>query len=249
MAGRMNRFGATAANLIEVFSTGSYTPTLTELGGQVSIERHLDSAVDKIIQNMPEELFLGLSSVDLELVEQRAVAAQTTATMTLHPVLSGKTHVWVGPPAFFRQKPRLQTDSIDIDNYVDPIRTPMVELAASSFTVNNTTGLITLVGVAMNANDKMFATYEADPASLVLPSLANLAVVGCAATVGAKLYPRQSEQWAFITKLEDDFTNDIKALREGEWLPPEIRLMQFWKEIIPDADSKRSIQVGHLGRG
>lgn len=253
MAGRMNRFGCTASAVANVFKTGAYTPTTADFGGDAAIEQFIDSCCDEIIQNMPEEMFLSLSLVELEKVETRATAAQATVTLGIKPVLSGKTHVWTGQPSSFREKPRLATDLDLQESFADPELVPANELPSTAFTIDNSTGVITLkstpIDYRLEVNDEVYATYEPDPASLSIPSLSTLLAEGAAYLVGFKHYARGSSEWSFIDQLQERYTSKLQALREGDWLPPEIRLMKFWSERIPEADKKTSIQVGRLRRG
>lgn len=250
MAGRMNRFGCTALAVANVFKTGAYTPTTADFGGDAAIEQFIDSCTDEIIQNMPEEMFLSLSLVELEKVETRATLDQATVTVGIKPLITGKTHVWAGQPRNFREKPRLATDLDMQESFADPELVPANELDSTKFSVAVSTGVITFTaGNLLKANDEVYATYEPDPTTLSIPSLTTLLAEGAAYLVGFKHYARGSSEWSFIDQLQERYTGKLQALREGEWLPPEIRLMKFWSERIPEADKKTSIQVGRLRRG
>jgi hypothetical protein len=246
----MNRFGCTAAMVVNIFKTGSYTPTAADFGGDAAVEQFIDSCGDEIIQNMPEEMFLSLSLVELEKIETRATANQSTATVGIKPVLANKTHVWAGQPSNFREKPRLATD-LDLQQaFADPELVPANELPSTAFSVAASTGVITFTsGNLLDVNDEVYATYEPDPTTLSIPSLATLLADGAAHLVGSKHYARGTSEWAFIDLLSERYTSKLQSLREGDWLPPEIRLMKFWSERVPEVDKKASIQVGRLRRG
>lgn len=249
MAGRMNRFGCTAAMVLNVLKTGSYSPASADFGGDPVIEASIDSICDDLIQNMPEDMFLSLSLVELEKVETRASANQQTVTLGIKPVISGKTHIWQGQPNSFREKPRLATDLDIVDEFADPELVPANELDSSKFNVNASTGVVTFVsGSYCELNDEVYATYEPDPTTLSIPSMATLIADGAAFLVGSKHYARGSSQWAFIDMLQDRYTAKLEALREGNWLPPEIRLMKFWSERVPEADKKVMMQVARIRR-
>lgn len=250
MAGRMNRFGCTAASVVAVFNTGSYTASSADFGGDAAIEQFIDSCGDEVIQNMPEEMFLSLSLVDLELVETRGTAGQATVTLGIRPVLENKTRMWKGQPRSFVQKPRLATDLGIGPSFADPELTPSNELPAAAFSVVTATGVVTFAaGYVLAVNDQVFATYEPDPTALSIPSLSTLIAEGAAHLVGTKHYARSTDIWQFITLLQERYISKIAALRDGDWLPPEIRLMKFWEERIPTTDKKDMIQTGRLRRG
>jgi hypothetical protein len=236
--------------VVNVFKTGSYAPTSDDFGGDAAIESFIDSCCDEVIQNMPEEMFLSLSDVELEKVESRATAGQATVTLTLKPVTAGKTHIWKGQPRNFRQKPRLNTDLDLAEGFADPELTPANELDSSKFSVDATTGIVTFVaGSLCSVNDEVYATYQASIASLSVPSLATLVADGAAHLVGSKHYARGTSQWQFIDLLQERYTSKLSSLLDGDWIPPEIRLMRFWKERISERDKESTIQVGRLARG
>ena len=250
MAGRMNRFGCTALAVANVFKTGAYTPTTADFGGDAAVEQFIDSCTDEIIQNMPEEMFLSLSLVELEKIETRATAGQAAVTLGIKPVLTGKTHLWSGQPSSFREKPRLATDIDMQGSFADPELVPSNELDSSKFNIVALTGVVTFTaGNLLNANDEVYATYEPDSLTLSIPSLTTLLAEGAAYLVGFKHYARGSSEWSFIDQLQERYTAKLQSLRDGEWLPPEIRLMKFWAERVPEADKKASIQIGRLRRG
>ncbi len=248
MPGRMNRFGCTALMVVTNFKTGSYDPTVADFGDSASVEAAIDSICDEIIQNMPEDMFLSLSSVDLEKIEVRAAANQTSVQLGLFPVIEDKTHVWANQPRWFIEKPRKQTDLALDDGFSDPEVSPTNELPSTAFTVDEESGEITLVN-GLNVNDEVYATYEIDTDALVVDSLATLIAEGAAYLVGTKHFARGTSQWLFIDILQERYGKKLEALRDGDWLPPEIRKLKYWRERVPEADKKTQIQAGRLYRG
>ena len=236
--------------VVNIFKTGSYTPASADFGGDAAIENFIDSCCDELIQNMPEELFLSLSEVELERVESRATANQNTCTVSLKPVVAKNTHVWKGQPRNFRQKPRLATDLDMQEEFADPELVPANELPSTAFSIDATSGVITFTsGNLCAVNDEVYCTYEPAAATLSVPSLATVIADGAAHLVGSKHYARGTSEWSFITLLQERYTAKVTSLRDGDWLPPEIRLMTFWEERIPETDKKATLQVGRLRRG
>lgn len=252
MAKRFNRFGCTTADVLVLMTTGAYTPVVADFGGAPAIEAFIDDAVDDIIQMMPEAMFQSIFDVQLEKVEQRAAEGQTVIATGLKPLVAGKTHVWTGTPSYFKTKPRLLTDVLGDMVFTSPELVPLAELGAGAFTVVDATGVITLqAGYAMRANDQAFVTYsvDVDNAAFAIDSLANTAAAGAFSKLGAKFYARGTSDWAFVSEQREDYMQKITDLRDGKWLPNEIRQMRYWQEVIPEADKKTSFQTGRLRRG
>ncbi len=251
MAGRFNRFGATTADVTILLKTGAYAPVDSEFGGTAAIEAFMDDAVDDIIQMMPEAMFQSILDVVLEKVEQRATQGQDTVNTGLFPLVDGKTHVWTGQPAYFQTKPRLRTDLLRNMVFTSPELGPTAELPPEAFTADPATGAITLLGnYTLKTDDQVFVTYtvDVDDAAFGIDSLANLVALGALSKIGAKFYGRANSLWQFITDMREDYTKKITDLRDGQWLPNEIRQMRFWQEVIPEADKKTSFQMGRLRR-
>lgn len=252
MAKRFNYFGCTTADVLILMKTGSYNPTAAEFGGDPAILTFMDDSVDDIIQMMPEAMFQSLFDVVLEKVEQRAAEGQDTIRTGLKPLVSGKTHVWTGMPSYFKTKPRLLTDVLGDMVFTSPELVPLAELGSDAFTVDNATGTITLgANYKLRANYQAYVTYsvDVDSASFVVDSLANLVANGALAKLGSKFYARGTSQWSFIDGIRSDYSEKISDLRDGKWLPNEIRQMRYWQEVIPEADKKTSVQMGRIRRG
>lgn len=251
MAGRFNRFGCVVADALLPFAVGDYSPTGADFGGDASVERRIDEAVDDLVQMMPEAMFQTILDVQLELVEMRATEDQSQIQLGLFPLVAGKTHVWKGVPALFRTKPRLLTDMLADMNFTDPELVPLAELGADQFSVDDATGLVTLAsGFHLRANEQAYSTYtiDVDDEDFEIESLRNVVALGAAAKIGPKVYSRGTSQWAYVDGLREDFVQKIDDLRAGKWLPNEVRQMRFWQEQIPEADKETSIQIGRLKR-
>lgn len=258
MAGRLNRFGCQVDTVLSFMNTGSYTPQSSDFGGDGAVGQFMDLAVDEIIQMMPEDMFQSMFDVQLEKVELRASAGQTAFQVSLFPTVNGKTHVWKGQPVMFKSRPRLLTDLLVDMTFTDPELIPLAELnanlmnpnpATDQYSFNDTTGKGALASFyTCLQNDMIFASYSVDPTQLNILSLQQLVCQGCWAKMGPKFFARATSQWQFIDDIREDYTQKIKDLRKGEWIPPEIRIMRFWEERIPEADKKAIMQVGRLIR-
>lgn len=252
MAKRFNRFGCKVSDVLTLLKTGSYDPATSDFGGEEAIAAFIDDSVDDIIQMMPEAMFQSIFDVVLEKVEQRASEGQTIIRTGLKPLVSGKTHVWTGTPSYFKTRPRLLTDVLGDMVFTSPELVPLSELGSDAFDVADSTGVITLrPAYSMRANYQAFVTYsvDVDSPSFCIDSLANVAAAGALAKLGSKFYARGSSNWAFIEEQRNDYGNKITDLRDGKWLPNEIRQMRYWQEVVPEADKKTMIQMGRIRRG
>ena len=251
MAKRFNRFGAKVDDVLTLLRTGSYNPTTADFGGPEAIEAFLDDAVDDVIQMMPEAMFQSVFDVVLEKVEQRGTEGQVLVKTGLKPLVPGKTHVWTGQPSNFKTRPRFRTDVLGDMVFTSPELIPLAELGPEAFTTDDAEGSITLANAyKLRVNDQVFTTYSVDVDSprFAIDSLANVVAAGALAKLGPKFYARGSSQWAFIDDQREDYTGKITDLRDGKWLPNEIRQMRYWQEVVPEADKKTMVQVSRIRR-
>jgi hypothetical protein len=253
-----NNFGADNADILLKFALAGYVPTDDEFGGAAALTEALEDAVREIVQAMPATLRDAIQRPDLMLVESRATANQTQVFAKLLPLVLGRTHVWAGNPQQFVSKPVLLNFPWERSGYLAAVNlrgglsmpTPpgaAVEMAEDKFTVNSlTTGQITLVD-PLNRNDQVFISYEVDieNVAFAMPSLADLAVTGAASVLGAKLYPQASSQWPYVQSLSESWTNGLEGLATGEWVPAELRVIQWWKAPEPN---KAEGRVGSVRR-
>ncbi len=247
----MNNFGCTIAMVRSRLTTGNYSPTEAELGGTTVINDCLASAVDQIIQSMPEIVFRQLTQVELEIVERRATEGQTLVRTTLTPVVDGKTYIWRGQPKYFLQKPKKKTDLLADEEFFDPsVHRPLSELDPSEYTINLVNGEITL-NDPLKSQDQVAVTYEVDSASTdyKVGSLSICAADGAAYLLASRLYPRASSKWEYLDMLNEQFTKKLESLQDQSWVPPELRLINFWKIIEPVGDKKAGVKWGRFVRG
>lgn len=215
-----NRFGAVFTTVVSMYPGTA----AADYGGQTTIEEAIDRAVDRILAAMPQVVHDQIASPELILVVQRATAGQTTATLPLLPGISGTGRIWVGQPSQFQEHPQYFPAK-----YQD---TGLLELDPTKYTVNYTTGLVTL-NTGMVANDQLYATYDTDSnsASFVAASLGRIAVRGAASELGSRLYSEANQEWLLVDKYEASFKESIEALSDGSWIPEELRFLKWWKEV------------------
>jgi hypothetical protein len=76
-----------------------------------------------------------------------------------------------------------------------------------------------------------------------MKSLAALAVDGAAYLLGSKVYPQASNEWPYVQRLGTSWTDQLAGLGNGEWVPAELRVIQWWKAPEPDAAEGRLSSV------
>ncbi len=243
MANPYNQFGTTYAAVVALYPG-------TVVGDYVSsavIDTALNRAVREIAASLNQESFRNLTEPDLELVERRATAGQTSLTLGANvvaagswPIVANKTHVWVGQPQAFSARPLMTTDpyaysqqyGIGVVAGMYDMLGPMTELPADQFTVNVATGVVTLVA-PMQVNDLAYASYVVDvmAAAYAVPSLAEIAVLGAGAELGARLYSAGNQEWKLVEDYRTRYTDWLKRMVEGAWIPDELRYMRWWQEV------------------
>ena len=241
MATPYNQFGTTYASVVSLYPG----TVLADYPDQPAVDAALNRSVREVASSLNQNSFRNLTEPDLELVERRASAGQTTVTLGLNavtanswPLVANKTHIWVGPPQAFAARPVLATDP-----FAQPFGSgyqtagyslmgPLVELASSQFSVAVATGVITLT-TALTVYQLVYASYTVDVnvAAYSVPSLAEIAVLGAGAELGARLYTSATQEWALVVDYKTRYTAWLDRMVKGEWVPDELRFMRWWKEV------------------
>lgn len=246
MTTAFNDFGATRAAVLLKFKLAGYIPDVEEFGGDDAVDDAMADAVHGIVQAMPALVRDSLQLPSLLKIEARAATGQTSAFIRLVPLVPGKVHLWQGQPAMFTSQPVLQTNPWR-ENQTGGVQAPsptppsaLWENAEDTFSVDYETGEVTLVN-PLNRNDQVYVSCEVaiDDPAYALPSLADLVAAGAAASLGFKVYPQASSQWEYVTRLGTGYADTVKALAAGEWVPTELRTLQWWKAPEPDAAEGR----------
>lgn len=229
-----NNFGATEAALLRVFAVGGYTATAADLGGSTAIADELENAANQVIQSIPLQQLNALHRPEFVVIEARAAAGQTTATLPLLPAVSGKTHIWRGQPGAFVSIPVYTTDPWGEARmgYTGIGGQPgsQVEIPEADFSVVLATGVVTLA-TALARNDMVLASYEVDveSGSFSVASIAGMIEQGAAAALGAKVYTQTQSEWQYIAGLRDGWLKYLEDLSAGNLVPSELRALRWWK--------------------
>lgn len=235
----LNRFGAVYTSVASLYPQTA----VADYGGQTPIEEALDRSSDQIANALTPLMYQQITEPDLEMIVRRAAAGQTSATLSIKPIISGSLHVWTGQPALFQERPLQSTEFYEVGGQpTGSLAGGQFELPSTSYSVNVTTGVVTLAS-PLAANDVVYATYQVDTSTLSLASLARIAVRGAAAELGARLYTQSTQEWALVSAYRDAFASDLAALKDGTMVPEELRNLRWWAEVERTSNRVGSIRL------
>lgn len=218
----MNRFGATVDDVLrllknvgvadlEVFDANDDT-----VAGTSVVEKALDAAAGELHSWMPQSVSNLFDYVNLELVETYSAHGQTTVTLSMAPIKDGSVRIYV---------------------YGERPSTPPTGESAVSFSVDNTTGVVTL-DEPLEAGYVVYASYkpDADNANFTVSLLAEYTAIGAAANVGGILLRGDTAAFQQIQFYRDRFygTGDddgIRGMMNGGQLASSMSRMRFWAPV------------------
>jgi hypothetical protein len=210
-----NQFGARYDKLLKLYPD---TPS-KDFGSEQAIEEAIARNARQVASALTPNVYKQMTEPELELVVRRATAGQTTAQLGLKPIVAGSLRMWI----------------VYQGAIIDPriIPRPIPGIGECSFSVNVTTGAVTAISPALQADDQVYASYQVDTehSSFALPSLAELAVYGTAAELGTQIYSQAQDEWALVKQYNDTWVAGIAALREGTFIPDELRAMRWYVEV------------------
>lgn len=242
-----NRWGCTVADVLAKFKTGEYVnPDPDDLGGDDEILAEIDAAVSLINGVLPTRIFQLLTDPQLEEICSAAVQGQTVLRLGLGPIVAGSASLWTGYPDQFKTRPVQRYDyntnnalvELPSDGYVMSVgANPDEDVAYATLTTAN----------ALQVGMRAYATYRLDVASeyFRIGSLAQVAALGAAGVLGAKVYSRESATWEYVTTMQSRFTTIIEAMGAGTWTPEELRLLRWWSEA--QAEPNAASSAGGIG--
>lgn len=244
MTGNYNRFGATFGQVVAYYPksvVSDFDPADpgADAGGQAAIEATLDRYARMVAAALTPEVYRQMIQVDAECVVRYATAGQTSAALGLVPVRTGTLHLW-RYPAEATMSARMYLGGstpgplrIDSWFYQKPLL-GIGEVASGDFTVNATTGIVTLSGNGiLTAGERLFSTYDTDydAATFALKSLSDATVLAAAVEFGNALYSEGAQKWDLVSRYEKDWEATLGALRSGVLIPDEIRRLNHFKEV------------------
>lgn len=236
-----NRWGAVEAAVLRAFATGGYAPAAADFGGSDAIADELDDAANAVAQAMPLTLLERFQHPELERIVSRAAAGQTVCTLGAGPVIAGTVHVWTGSPTAFASKPVLLLDPWRRTGPLGVVYNPgaqatpsgpVTELAEDAFTMSGTDGRTVTLATPLNRSDLVFASYDVntEDATFAVASIADMVAKGAAAALGGKVFPQATSEWAYVTRLAEEWADYLAELAAGRLVPAELRVRQWWQE-------------------
>jgi hypothetical protein len=227
-----NNFGATSAQVTDLYQG----TTLDDFGddGEASALAALSRAADQIVNALPENVYKAVAFPELVYLVKRASEGSTAFQVPIGKPKAGTFRLWVGHPIQFEKRPQ-QLYGVRLGTQEDTL----FNVQDDKYTLNGTTGVGAYLP-GFRVEQQAIASYEVDTEDVgfSLPSLARLATRGAAAELGEKLYAESdTEGWIQVAKYRDAFLKEIEDISLGKLVPPEIRVLQFWAEVVPIAGS------------
>lgn len=234
---KYNRFGAVYTDVIGLYP-GTVVADYDAGGanGQAKIEAVLDRITMEVAAALTAEVYRQITQVYAEEVVRYAVGGQTSITLGLKPIVAGTLHLWryPGPGANAGQ-------GWGDDWYLRGPVPGLNEVPTGNYSVNVTTGVVTLSGLSLSAGERVFASYDVDidAATFSLPSVAYLVILGAASELGAVLFSTGAQEWKLVEDYRERYRGRYvvqeggamaKAFA-GNWIPDELRRLNYWKEV------------------
>ncbi len=243
-----NLFGAVYSDVVELYPDTVLTDYATNSEtGDLVLNKAMTRITRDIVRSMPPAVLESLYQVDAEQVVRYATAGQTSGiSLGILPMLAGTCHLWRYPSLAAMESPILYGYAIEFA-FRRPVK-GFNEVSTSDYTVNATTGAIVLGGsiaAGLNVGERVFATYDVDTENelFALPSVADLVLYGTAAEVGSKLFSEASSQWKLAADYKERYDGAIEDLKDGTWIPDEIRRLHHWVEVLNKNTEVKSVRV------
>lgn len=218
-----NRFGTTATTLL------TYYPgtVADDFGGTTVIEAALDRAARRAMTALPTAVFDLLIEPEAELLTDYATDGQTSFTIGQTPIVDGSVHLFRyacrpnGKPSYSNCQSATDLSDGEVDS--------------DFFTVNNSTGAVTLSGLEASEGEHWYASYRVDmeAAGYSEDSLADVTYWGAACELGRKIYTEATSEWGLVTSYCEQWQSFIADAKAGEWMPASIRSLRWWSEPGP----------------
>lgn len=231
MANNYNSFGATTADVVELYPNVN----ATDMGGTAVIQNEMDRAVRRLVNAIPERLHRLLTyRVELER-------------------LAGPAYEGEGPTFTLGMGPITDTSTLKlyiVNSYEQPA-CPLFPEDNQSGTLSgsgNQTLTLTSPRTTLEENDWLFATYVIDPtdAAFSIPSFADYVIYSTAATMGRKLFDQATDSWELVLKYErmagdGDGEGIFQRLQSGQFITDQIRALEFCEEVEAAGDGINSL--------
>jgi hypothetical protein len=226
---RYNLFGAVYGDVVSMYP-GTVLIDYDGGGanGQAVVEAALNRAVMEVASAVTADVFLAMTDVDAEKIKAYATAGQTSFNLGMFPVVAGSVALWIYP-----SEPPPGTYNGGGNEWSTKPTRGYNEVAVTDYSVTAASGAITYSGATIALGSAVYASYKTDmdAATYSSPMLKQIAILGAAAELGARLFTQNAQEWGLVTEYRNRYNAMILALREGSLIPDEIRRLAYWKEI------------------
>lgn len=242
---RYNRFGMVHGDVTALYpGTALADYDAGGAAGQTKIEGAIDRAVFEVTAALPPAVFKAMTNVEAQEVIDYATANLAAFTLGMVPVVAGSVHLWLYPLAPPLGGVWTSLNGVVNDAWYKPPVKGFLGVAAADYAVTASTGAISYTGRAINAGERVFASYsvDVDNAAFSSPMLGQVAVLGAAAELGERLYSASTQEWALVTQYRTRYNDLIKQLKDGSLIPDEIRKLKYFTEIERVNNEVRSVR-------
>ena len=218
-SGTYNKFGASADDVLRLYSgtvVDDYS-AISAAGATVSGLAVIDGALERysrsVVGALPERVRESILRPSAELILDRPLTSQTSASVSLAPVVAGSLRLYV---------------------YGDwPCRQPRLDnVTAADYSTNVATGEVTYPA-GIPADGYAFATYRVDveSANFGLADIAAIVAHGAAQELGGNLYNAESAYWPQVERYRAVWDEGIELIRKGLLVPHTVAAMRWYQEI------------------
>ena len=216
---RYNLFGAVYGDVVSMYpATVLADYDGGGANGQTVIEAALNRSVMEVASAVTADVFLAMTDVEAEKIKAYASQGQTSFNLGISPVISGSVALWVYP----LQPPAGTYEGSSDEWNIKPTR-GYNEVSTSNYSVNASTGAITYSGPAIALGSTVYASYKTDmdAATYSSPMLKQIAILGAAAELGARLFTQNAQERGLVSEYRKRYEAMILALREGSLVPDD----------------------------
>ncbi len=240
---RFNQFGATPTQLLALYPG---TVLADYDGGGVNGSAVITDALARISREVASsftpEVYMQLTQVDCEWLVRYATLNQATSTFGITPIMAGTAHLWLFPSLasmnsidIWRQSPIYYVYDLDFF-YRKPVKGYNELLLGQDYSISGST--VTWIR-QLNAGERIYATYDVNNAdsAFAMPSVGDMVLLGAAAELGSRLYSEATQEWKLVTQYSDRYKAWLTSIGKGEWIPDELRALNYWKEVERKSDA------------
>lgn len=241
---RFNNWGLAYTDLLRMYP-GTIVADYDGGGanGQTVIEDSLARISREVASALTPEVYEQMQHVDAELIVRYATEGQASATLGLSPSIAGTLHLWRYPSEAILGYTDASSSLVDEYYFKKPCKGINELVLNTDYTVSAET--VTFTGASLSLGERVFATYDVDldDEDFAMPSLADISLLGSAAELGSRLYSEGTQEWALVTGYRDRYNAAMAAMKDGAYVPDEMRALSYWVDIEAKSNQVRSVRM------